>query len=63
MNLSPMPPYYIRDRNGEPLLGYTDVLLAKEALDDAGVGCELVRTVDGVVLARKYGMVLSKALS
>ncbi len=54
-----MAPYYLRSRDGEALLGYTDVLDGKEALDESPNGTELVRACDGAVLGRKVGIILS----
>ena len=48
-----MTPYFLRSRSGEALMGYSDVLDGKEALDRADAGTELVRASDGVVLARR----------
>ncbi len=45
--------YYLRDKNGEPLFAYDDVLDGKEALDRSEPGTELVRASDGVVLGRR----------
>ncbi len=60
MNLSPMPVYYIQDRNGNPTLGFDDVLEGKAALDEAEPGSSLIRARDGVPLAHKYGLIVPK---
>ena len=55
LSMSDHPRYYLRDRGGEPLMGYDDVLDAYAACNKGPRGAELVRAEDGVVLARHVG--------
>ena len=55
-----MTRFYLRDRHGEPLTAYEDILQAKDALDTCEPGTDLVRSADGVLMARKVGGVLAK---
>lgn len=52
--------YYLRDRRGEPMMAYDDILDGKEALDDAANGTELIRAEDGAVLGRKVGSLVQQ---
>ncbi len=43
--------YYLRDKNGEPMMGYPDIYEGRQALNTMPPGTELVRAEDGVVVS------------
>ncbi len=50
----PPAPYYLRDKNGEPMMGYPDIYEGRQALNTMPPGTELVRAEDGVVVSVMY---------
>lgn len=47
----PPAAYYLRTKDGEPLMGYPDIYTGRAALNTMPPGTELVRVEDGAVVS------------
>lgn len=52
--MPPLSRYYTRTRDGEVLMGYSDIYEGRQALNDLPRGAELVRAEDGVVVSVQW---------